>query len=370
MEEIYKKVEIEWSYYWFENILKYPINSWNYDILSMNSNVILEVVIKYPKFKWNWTYLVSNLDIFIEILEKQNPNIDYYDHFITYQYTENDCENYIYKNKLLNLLRNKKELLKVLINEKNVFKFFSFHKKLKQKIVEKLKNKKWNYGILSYNPNIYWDFIVKNLNKEWNWHELTIHKNITMDIIMDNKDKPWNYDKIYYNPNFVYDKHNIFFQNIKWKDYVYNKNFCYEDIKKIGIEEDDLEYWFIISCHKNITLDIILKNKNPWINCGIVMNPNITMEMIELHYKHKLSSYIELSRNPNITWEFIDNHLDNIHIYDWYALSDNNMTKEKDIFFEKNIGKYYNEWFVKSGLKREYMKYFYHPMNMNKWKDL
>ena len=51
-------------------IEKYPDNPWNWQWISSNSNITLEIIEKYPDKPWNWKSISSNPNLTLDMIEK------------------------------------------------------------------------------------------------------------------------------------------------------------------------------------------------------------------------------------------------------------------------------------------------------------
>ena len=105
-------------------------------------------------------------------------------------------------------------------------------------------------------------------------------------------------------------------------------------------------YWF----------DFILKHEDKpwdWGECGISMNPNLTMEWIE-KYPDKPWNWNGICRNRNLTLEWIEKYPDKP--WYWISISLNSFTKEKELFEIRQKQK-----FVQEHLWESFVKKAYHP---------
>ena len=48
-----------WNNYWFQFIEKYPDKPWNWNWISQNPNITMEMIEKYPEKPWDWSYGIS-----------------------------------------------------------------------------------------------------------------------------------------------------------------------------------------------------------------------------------------------------------------------------------------------------------------------
>jgi len=68
-----------------------------------------------------------------------------------------------------------------------------------------------------------------------------------------------------------------------------------------------------------------------------------------------------LSQNTNITWEIVEKHIH--EPWNWYSLSNNIMSNQRDNFIRKKLQKQFRE----SDLFKEMMEKIWHPTNYDKF---
>jgi len=65
-----KRVEKKWSEYYWEFILKYSNKLWDWEWLSYNPNITIDLIEKYPNKSWDWYGISHNPNITMEFIEK------------------------------------------------------------------------------------------------------------------------------------------------------------------------------------------------------------------------------------------------------------------------------------------------------------
>ena len=60
-----------------EIIEKYPEKPWDWTGISRNPNITMEMIEKYPEKPWNWSYVSHNPNITMEFIEKHIDEIDF-----------------------------------------------------------------------------------------------------------------------------------------------------------------------------------------------------------------------------------------------------------------------------------------------------
>ena len=66
-----QRVEKEWSEYYWEFVLKYS-DKLDWDWISGNPNINMDIIEKYPEKPWNWFNISRNPNITMEFIEKQS----------------------------------------------------------------------------------------------------------------------------------------------------------------------------------------------------------------------------------------------------------------------------------------------------------
>ena len=68
-----KLVEKEWSEYYWKFVLKYS-DKLDWDCISRNPNISMDMLEKYPDKPWNWNTISCNPNITMDIIEKYPDN--------------------------------------------------------------------------------------------------------------------------------------------------------------------------------------------------------------------------------------------------------------------------------------------------------
>lgn len=280
---IHKKIEYEWSKYWFKKMLT---NADPENILRNNDdNTYI-----------NWYKISRSPNIYWSFIEK---HIDYPWNAFGLSLNKNITWNNIKNNPHIN----------------------------------------WVYEVLGKNPNITFEIILNNPQFNWIMSNVATNPNITLDMIK----KYNNYDWQHYfsqNPNV---KMSDVIENIdimKWcfSDLGYNKGITWTDFN------DYIGYFYLedFSSNPNLTLDIVLDNPNiNWDYDKISMNSNITWIMIQNNQHLFDEDCISINLNPNITFDIIENNPHVSWIWDWSLIVSNEMTLERETFFAKKLQQFY-----------------------------
>ena len=132
-----KRIEKEWSEYFWEFLLKHP-DKLDWEQISRNPNISIAIIDKYPDKPWDWDSISCNPNITMEFVEK-------------------------YSDKPWN------------------WGCIAYNPNITMDIVEKYPDKPWDWFWISNNPNITMDIIETNLNKPWSWYNISCN--------------PFNYEK-------------------------------------------------------------------------------------------------------------------------------------------------------------------------------
>ena len=350
-----------WDWEWLNentdiNIEKYiPFNliekysyKWNYNLLSINSNLTIEFILKYPyknwsircliknnkitdfkalsKFKyinyyiiddypnkpWDWVWLIENTDIYVEkyislnLIEKYPYKWNYWDLSYNPNLTEKFILKYPYKNWNIEYLIDN--------NKITDFKVLSKFKYINQYIINKYPNKLWDQKWINenfnytYTLNLTEEFILKHPNKNWNikyliknkitdFKSLSKFKNINNNIINKYPNKPWDWDWLIQNTNISVEKY-IPLDLIEKYPYKWN--------------------YHILSENPNITKEFILKYLNKCWDISMLIKNNKINDFKILCKFNNLSKY-NIKKYPDKPWD-----------WEWMILN-------TDIYIEKYI---------------------------------
>ena len=267
---------------------------WDYNGLSLNTNLTIEFVCKYKCERWNWTAISSNKAI-----------------------TMNDIRNYpnlpwVYAS----LSRNKNLTIEFILEHKNNdwnWCGISANDAITMDDVRQNRNLPWEYVSLSRNPNLTISFILKNFSTPdyfpitsfsqyvrtfyessdqlptCDWYAISQNKGITMDDIQLNPTFPnglkipWIYDSISDSPNITLDfilKH----LDEKWDWYAISKQLLKDSLDnfyqyfkcKNESDADFLCQQNVVSCKQKIQHEPSI----PWNYVAITSLQSITAEFI------------------------------------------------------------------------------------------
>ena len=72
------KLNVDWSFEWFEYIRNHPDKSWDYESMCGNPNVTWELIQAYPQLFNDYRYMCENLNISWDILQTFPQTTDIY----------------------------------------------------------------------------------------------------------------------------------------------------------------------------------------------------------------------------------------------------------------------------------------------------
>ena len=345
----------EWQSFYFNWITKYEdVLDWNQ--LSKNKNISMEIIENYPNKPWNYWFVSQNPNLNKKfIINHQDKNL-YWSYIAEHIKLDQELIQLIHSKlySIISLCKNPSINIRQItcnsfdwdynilagyfkINKWTLkifgdYEFLSFNKNLRPRIIESEPNIQWNYYALSENPNITEKFVEKNLDKNWNWYYLSKNENISIRFILENGKNDY----------------------INWKALSARKDLDYEIL--IDYPESSW-YWQIISKSKNevpfqfvqdLNLDVISKwfyyqsleeysledidflNKNVHYYDSLSKNDMVDygkMKDIKVEYLQ----FYYLSQNKKLTFDFIDTHI--TQRWDFPHLSNHNFEYQKQLFF-------------------------------------
>ena len=134
-------------------LIKYPDKPWDWEQISANPNLTLDLIDAHPDKPWYWYWISLNPNCTMDFIDahpdkpwswesiSQNPNL--------------------------------------------TLDFIDAHP-----------DKPWDWRWISENPNFTLDFIDAHPDKPWDWEWISGNPNLTMDFIDAHPDKPWDWEKI------------------------------------------------------------------------------------------------------------------------------------------------------------------------------
>ena len=167
-------------------ILKNSELSWNWNILSMNKNISIELINKLKDKDWNWRYITTNQDKIDDIIKYPRLPWEFY-------YINDD----IIRDIPIKFIR--RHRLKKWNWDKLVF-----NQVLDDKFINDYPNLPYNWHTFGPNEITSIEMLRKFSDKNLNWKSLSISTEFTPEIIEQNLDLPWDWDSLSFNPNITY----------------------------------------------------------------------------------------------------------------------------------------------------------------------
>jgi hypothetical protein len=310
-EKLDKLYSEKWWYFMKNNITKLNFNNissnqnltlelvlnnldlnWNWDKICARDFVTFDVVKKYTNLKWNFNVLLSNNNFTWTIINSDEFKNLYYEHFKKKFQNSNKCI------------------------DKNLF--YSGHCEIdidfnlfENTIIE---NIEINMFYVSQNPSITLDIIENNITLNWDWYELSRSNYITEEFLSKYINLKWDYSCI------------LSRKDISW-------NFFEKYFDVLNRKYDD--FMELISKHVNVTIDILEKYDNiVWDYTWVSLNPNINIEYV-LNNLDKAWDWYFLTIHPNISFNDIKNNLD--LSWNFNVLTSSIKVKIYDIFSTMDI---------------------------------
>lgn len=184
----------------------------------------------------------------------------------------------------------------------------------------------WDMVMLSQNPNLTTKFLMEHLDWNWKWNYISKHPMITPEFIRTNgKTLPFDWDGVMRNPSIPIEFIIEIIDKYAWSKPDFrlicdNPNFRLENVDMIVALNmvSILTTWTnnYIMKHLVKTIDqvyhyskLLKIDINLSLNVAIRHNPNITVEMINIHPELSPRIRAYFMDNPNATMQFISETL-------------------------------------------------------------
>jgi hypothetical protein len=270
--------------------VEFPDSDWDYEALSSNPNITMDLIQNYPGKVWDYKALSKNPNLTMDFI--LNSGLPY--------------ENFDW----IEISKNSSITMKDVVTYPQVpwdYYNMSENPNLTTKFIEAHLDLPWNFHMLSFHARLDVDFIKNHFN-ELNWVCLCSNKFITEEIVNRIPEGRWNLWNPYLTHHLNYvenyedwflpyiDEHvKIFEEHLLYKD----KNFTCENLKCIcKLNCDDIiksygsliDIWTLISKNCGVKLKVIENYPEcPWdYKRGVSLNPNLTMNFVK-KYKDKLN---------------------------------------------------------------------------------
>lgn len=137
-------------------MMKSNPDDWNWDGISKNSDITMDVVESNLECPWNSEGLSRNPNLTIEFIERHQE----------YQWN---------------------------------WEQISRNEGITMEDIERHKEMPWKWEYVSMNPNLTMEFIERNRRYAWDWEAISECMRITIEILEKYKKKPWNWSNVSYN---------------------------------------------------------------------------------------------------------------------------------------------------------------------------
>lgn len=289
-------------------IKDYPRYKYQYIIRNLSSNQIttLQFIETHTELNWDWYEITNNPNITLDFIEK----------FIdkSWNWGVSLSSNKIINNNFVIKYKDKNWNWYLLTTNTSI--------KITEDFIEMFIDKSWNWAFLSDHPNISCNFIDKyNHIKYWHWNRISNNSTLTSKFLIKYLCKSWNW---YYIINE---------SSIKLNDII---DITYSNEYNKVAEVYKNQIFTLISCHKDLTWDIVLKYPTiDWNWNFLSSNKNINWNIISNNLD-KPWVWSSVSNNPNISIDIILNNIDK----DWnwgliFSKTSSISCKNKDTWIEK-----------------------------------
>lgn len=310
-----------------------PSKPWNYWFLSQNPNITKEFIMKNQNKHLDWNYIAENIKLDYELIKLINTKIQSIiplckNSSLNIRHICGNTFNWDY-NTLSRYLKLNKWTMKIFGD----YSLISFNKSLYPHMIEALPSIRWNYFNLSENTNITQKFVEKKIDEEWNWYYLSGNENISIrfileksnlehlnwkvlsarkdldyEILIDYQDSPWYWQII------SKSKNKVPFEFIKYLNKeIISKWYYFQSLEEY--EQDDIDF-----LNNNVHYYDSF-SKNDMVNFGKIKD--IQLEYLDFYY---------ISQNKKLTFDFIDTHIS--QRWDFSHISNNNFEYQKRLFIE------------------------------------
>ena len=126
IKKINLSIEKEWSNKFWNLIQDNLDKSWDWNYISSNPNITMDIIQENPDNPWDWSGISNNPNITIDFI-KEN------------------------------------------IEKPLEWKYISLNPNITMDIIQENLNLPWNWEYITWNKNITINFIKKNVNKDWDW---------------------------------------------------------------------------------------------------------------------------------------------------------------------------------------------------------
>lgn len=299
-----------------------PEFPWDYNNMSYRTDLTFEFVKKHADKNWNYKTLSERECMWDDINENTHNYCVYsavYNPRITLEFIERHLELYMEQEWYLNRIAKMKIVtLEFIEKHINIFKSpvgphtpeitsnpnvtLDF---LRKHDFDVVRNWPRTFNFSKCNPNVTPELVKNNPYVFWHWCALTARANFSP---IKNPEFPWDWAYYHENPNFTFD----------------------------AVADDKLSLlnWDVISMHKQLTINQIIKYMN-YINwSAFTKNQHITMKFVDDHPEFPWV-YENLTMNENCTLEVFNRYKHTIpppHLI--YKLINKPLLSDKEAFIE------------------------------------
>lgn len=172
----------------------------------------------------------------------------------------------------------------------------------------------WCYKGLSANPNTTWERVLSTPEAMWDYGNLSANPSIPIDVVLATPDEPgaeWDamvlcchtkeVSKVLANSKALYVNTSMHYEMLSC-----NRSTTLDIVLANPSEWWD---WGSLSCHDNITWEMMNSTEEVWEHHTAIINANVTWKIIKDN-PGRPWDFDFLAGNPNITAKFVVNHPD------------------------------------------------------------
>jgi hypothetical protein len=198
------------------NITHHHELPWDFDAISMRTDLTMEFIELHITKKWNWAHVSANLALTMTFVLR-HPEIKWHwdSVFRHAQYEITQIDEFIKSHKLdefehsvywMGLSMNPHTTLDMILQNPDLPWYESFmvsNPNMTPEFMTEHFKSDVDYEAFSTSPNLTIKYLIEHADAAWEWRSVTGNSAITMADISNNPDLPWDMDYISTNPNLT-----------------------------------------------------------------------------------------------------------------------------------------------------------------------
>jgi hypothetical protein len=322
----------------------FPFLDWEY--LSQNENISLKDIDDNPQFSWDYVSMSYRTDLTHDFVSKHNDkNWDYRvlsERENLWDDINENTQNYC----VLQAIDNPRITLEFIERHMELYveqASWFMRKIVGMKIVtldfiEKHMDEIKYHSWIAANPNVTLDFMRKHKFDLKSWEIMRtfseLNPSITPELVRSNTDVFWHWDKLTIRKNFCPRENPEFPWD--WRKYHENPNFNLEHVPEKRLMELN---WHLVSCHKTLDIEQIIKYSKYIIWEVLTRNPHITMRFVADHPEFPWV-YENLPMNHNCSLEILNRYKHESRTTQQHIIFTKSLVVETEAFIEREYKKH------------------------------